>query len=156
MFQTQTDLLITVLAGVLGPLPAFPNAPKREWADAKAALALCGDVEPDLASAISSEDREALKSIVEQWSSGKRYLVSHDREILKQAMKAFRKRLKATLLDAESSLGGGAMTAGRKSSIVGIRPHERFPQHVWDELVRQKRLIAGRDGTYELAPEGGD
>ena len=42
-------------------------------------------------------------------------------ETLKSALKAFRKRLKVTRLDAESKLGGGRpTTAGRQSGIVAI------------------------------------
>ena len=38
--------------------------------------------------------------------------------VLKQAMKAFKKRLKLTRLDAESTLGGGPFSGGRSSGIV--------------------------------------
>ena len=40
-----------------------------------------------------------------------------------------------------------------QSAIVGVRPPDTYPQEVWDELVRQKRLIEGRDGVYEIPPE---
>ena len=68
---------------------------------------------------------------------------------LKQALKAFRKRLKLTRLDAESSLGGGPLS-GRKARIVAISPPNQFPQAVWDELVRQGKLKKAGNGTYEL------
>ena len=68
-------------------------------------------------------------------------------------MKAYRKSLKVTRLDAESSIGGGPMSSGRHSTILGIRPPDRYPRSVWDELVRQKRLLGGRHGLYELPPE---
>ena len=45
------------------------------------------------------------------------------------------------------------MSAGRQSSIVGVQPPDQYPQEVWAELARQKRLVAGRDGIYELPPE---
>jgi hypothetical protein len=72
-------------------------------------------------------------------------------EQLKQALKAFRKRLKLTRLDAESSLGGGPLSSGRDSGIIAITPPQQFPQAVWDELVRQGKLKPGGHGTYELA-----
>jgi len=40
------------------------------------------------------------------------------------------------------------------SDIVGIVPPERYPRAVWDHLVRQKRLLADGQGTYELPPGG--
>lgn len=70
-------------------------------------------------------------------------------EQLKQALKAFRKRLKLTRLDEESKLGGGHLT-GRHSNIVAITPPNQFPPAVWDELVRQGKLKKAGHGTYEL------
>ena len=69
---------------------------------------------------------------------------------LKSAFKAFKKRLKLLRLDAESSLGVGPLTGGRRSDIVAITPPDQFPQAVWDELVRQGRLKKANHGTYEL------
>jgi hypothetical protein len=74
-------------------------------------------------------------------------------EQLKQAFKAFRKRLKLTRLDAESNLGGGPLSSGRDSCIVAIAPPQQFPQGVWDELVRQGKLKPAGRGTYELNDE---
>jgi len=71
-------------------------------------------------------------------------------EQLKQALKAFRKRLKLTRLDAESNLGGGPLSSGRDSGIVAVAPPQQFPQAVWDELVRQGKLKPAGRGTYEL------
>jgi hypothetical protein len=72
---------------------------------------------------------------------------------LKMALKAFKKRLKLTRLDAESNIGGGPLSSGRDSGIVAIMPPNQFPQAVWDELVRQGKLKKAGRGTYELAPE---
>jgi hypothetical protein len=69
---------------------------------------------------------------------------------LKSAFKAFKKRLKLTRLDAESNIGGGPLSSGRKSDIVAIMPPNQFPQAVWDELVRQGKLKRAGGGTYEL------
>ena len=73
------------------------------------------------------------------------------KEELKAALKAFKKRLKLTRLDAESSLGGGPLSGGRRSEIVAITPPNDYPQAVWDELVRQGKLKKAGRGTYELA-----
>jgi hypothetical protein len=72
-------------------------------------------------------------------------------EQLKKAMKAFKKRLKLTRLDAESTLGGGPFSGGRDSGIVGIRPPNQYPQEVWDKLVEMGRLRRVEGGLYELA-----
>jgi hypothetical protein len=73
------------------------------------------------------------------------------REELKQALKAFKKRLKLTRLDAESNISGGPLSSGRDSGIVAIMPPNQFSQAVWDELVKQGKLKKAGHGTYELA-----
>jgi hypothetical protein len=72
---------------------------------------------------------------------------------LKAALKAFKKRLKLTRLDAESNLGGGPLSSGRGSGIVAIIPPNQYPPAVWDELVKQGRLKKVGGGTYELVEE---
>ena len=74
-----------------------------------------------------------------------------DPEELKRALKAFKKRLKLTRLDAESGLGGGKMTGGKSSGIVAITPPDQYPRAVWEELVRQGKLKSASHGMYELA-----
>jgi hypothetical protein len=70
-------------------------------------------------------------------------------EELKKALKAFRKRLKLTRLDAESSISGGPLSR-QKPSIVAIAPPSEFPQAVWDALVQQGKLRPAGRGLYEL------
>ncbi|TAJ11279.1 MAG: hypothetical protein EPO68_14645 [Planctomycetota bacterium] len=95
-----------------------------------------------------------MRALLAEWASGKRILPEQDREVLRRAMTAFRKTLKVTRLDSEGSfVGGGPLSSGRQSSIVGITPPDRYGRDVWDELVRQKRLLGGRHGVYELPPE---
>ena len=72
---------------------------------------------------------------------------------LKAALKAFRKRLKLTCLDDQSRVGVGPMSSGRQSSIVGITPPDKFPEAVWEELVRQGKLKSSGNGMYELVQQ---
>jgi|GEM_PF-1449130 len=67
----------------------------------------------------------------------------------KQALKAFKKRLKLAQLDDESSLGGGPLTGGNKG-LTAVTPPDRFSQAVWDELARQGRIKSAGHGLYEL------
>ena len=71
-------------------------------------------------------------------------------EELRKAMKAFKKRLKLSKLDAESGLGRGAMTGGNPSGIVSIVPPHQYPKAVWEELVRRGRLTYVGQGLYEI------
>jgi len=71
-------------------------------------------------------------------------------EELKQALKAFRKRLRLTRLDAESNLGVGPMSGGNSSGIVAITPPNQYPRTVWDELVKQGKLKHASHGMYAM------
>ena len=73
-------------------------------------------------------------------------------ELLKSAMKAFKKRLKLTALDDESRLGRGPFSGGA-TGVFAVRPPDQFPQEVWDELCRQGKLRSSGHGLYEL-PKG--
>ncbi len=64
-----------------------------------------------------------------------------DDATLKQALNAFKKRLKLTILDQESKLGAHKpMTGGHKSTGIGIMPPNQFPRAVWIELARQGKI----------------
>ncbi|MCF7954967.1 MAG: hypothetical protein K9M75_04105 [Phycisphaerae bacterium] len=70
-------------------------------------------------------------------------------EVLKRAMKAFKKRLKLTALDEDSRLGRGALSGGAQG-VCAIRPPNQFPPEVWQELQRQGKLRNSGHGLYEL------
>ena len=71
-------------------------------------------------------------------------------ELVKKAMRAFRKRLKLTKLNEESKLGRSPLTGGKKSTVVAIMAPYGYPKEVWDELVRQGKLKDVGRGFYEL------
>ncbi len=77
-----------------------------------------------------------------------------DKEELKRAMKAFKKRLKLARRDDESSSMHGAFSSGKKSGIVGITPPEGFPPEIWEALVAKGRMrrVPGtqRNPRYEI------
>jgi hypothetical protein len=72
---------------------------------------------------------------------------------LKLALKAFKKRLKLTRLDAESKIGVGPMSSGATWGIVAIMPPNQYPRAVWDELVRQGKLKNAGQGMYSLVEQ---
>jgi hypothetical protein len=74
-------------------------------------------------------------------------------DYLKKAFKTFKKRLRLTRLDAESTLGSGALSGGQKSGIIAIRPPGNFPQEVWDKLVEMGKLCTEGMGLYELVED---
>jgi hypothetical protein len=72
-------------------------------------------------------------------------------EVLKAALKAFKKRLKLTQLDDASRIGHGPMSSGSGSSIAGITPPDQYPREVWEELVKQGKLKRAGHGMYAPA-----
>ena len=72
---------------------------------------------------------------------------------LKQALKAFKKRLKLTRLDEESTIGGSPLSGGRDSGIIAIQPPNQYPREVWEKLVEQGRLRRAGSGMYELVQD---
>jgi hypothetical protein len=152
MFDPEKHLLSSVLASIASRLATSPADP-APWDEARAALGSARAEEPELAKLLDARDLAALRTTLDEWQAGKRLLPKRDREVLSRAMKAFRKSLKVTRLDAESSISGGPMSKGRESAIAGMRPPDRYPREVWEELARQKRLLSVGHGIYELPPE---
>ena len=70
-------------------------------------------------------------------------------EVLKRAMKAFKKRLKLTALDEDSRLGKGAFSGGSQG-VCAIQPPNQYPDEVWAELCRQGKLRHSGRGLYEM------
>jgi hypothetical protein len=71
-------------------------------------------------------------------------------EVLKAALKAFRKRLKLTELDDASRIGRGPLSSGQRSSVAAITPPDQYPRLVWEELVKQGKLKRATHGMYSL------
>ncbi|QQE13879.1 hypothetical protein JD969_05360 [Planctomycetota bacterium] len=61
--------------------------------------------------------------------------------MLKQAMRAFRRRLKLKL---------DAATSREAERIFAIQPPTTYPDYVWDELVTQGKLLREGKGFYRL------
>ena len=73
-----------------------------------------------------------------------------DPEVLRKAMKAFRRRMKLMRLDHESKLGVGPMSGGRKADFESIIPPHEFPDAVWRALAADGRLVSTGKGFYNL------
>lgn len=70
-------------------------------------------------------------------------------EELKAAFKAFKKRIKMTQLDSDSSFTKSPLSGG-KSQILGITPPNQYPKAVWDALAAEGKLKYVGQGMYEL------
>ena len=145
VFDPHTHLLCTLLA----PLAADPSG---DWAAARAALGAAGEAQGELLAIVEARDGAALATLMKGWDSGKVLRPVHDREVLKKAVKAFRKRLKLARLDEESKLSH-VFSKGERSGIAGVAPPDQFGPDVWAELVRAGRMLDVGHGVLELPPE---
>ena len=73
-----------------------------------------------------------------------------DDATLREAMKAFRKRLKLARLSDESSLKGRRLTSGKASQIDAIIPPTDFGADVWRTLVARGELVDTGNGMVAL------
>ena len=145
VFDPSTQLLCTLLA----PLAAGSST---DWATARAALDAAGEAQGELLAIVEARDAAGLAALLKAWDSGKTLRPVHDREVLKKAVKAFRKRLKLVRLDEESKLGH-VFSKGERSGITGVAPPDQFGPAVWAELVRTGRMLDVGHGVLELPPE---
>lgn len=72
-------------------------------------------------------------------------------EVQRAAMKVFRKRLRLARLDAESRLGVGPLSGGKRNEIDAIEAPREYPMRVWQALVAAGRLKYDGKGFYSLA-----
>lgn len=72
-----------------------------------------------------------------------------DKEELKRAFKAFKKRLKLYQADSGSSAPASHLSR-EKHTISAIAPPDQYPKEIWDELVAKGKLKDAGRGMYEL------
>ena len=72
---------------------------------------------------------------------------------LKAALKAFKKRLRLTRLDAESSIAGGPLSSGRGRASSPSCRRTSFRRKCGPQLVKQGKLKKAGGGMYELVGE---
>lgn len=152
--ETANRLLATRLAAIVEEVSATadPDAAEALWKGADRLLAeVEAEEEAELALPVWDRDLEAVRALMAAWASGAAPYSGHDKALLKRAFKAFKKRLKLARLDDESTAGANPLSAGRESSILGVRAPEQYPDEVWAVLVAQGKLTDAGGGIHELA-----
>ena len=71
-------------------------------------------------------------------------------EQMRDAMKAFRRRVKLTKLDHESKLGRSPLTSGKDADFDSIMPPREFPEDIWKVLVQRGELEQLGYGFYRI------
>ena len=108
---------------------------------------------------VANRDAAGLADLV-RWLHGEEIAVAAaetpsgpavDPEVMRAAMKVFRKRLRYARLDAESRLGVGPLSGGKRNEIDAIEAPREYPTAVWHALVAAGRLKYDGKGFYALA-----
>ena len=124
----------------------------RLWREAQDAAERAGEGDnADVVLPLLERSLPALRALLASWDTGRAGLPAWDQAVLKRAMNAFRRRLKLTRTDAESSSSRNPLSRGESSGITGVHPPEQYPPEIWAVLVAQGRLRRADDGTLELA-----
>ena len=76
-----------------------------------------------------------------------------EEEVLREAMKAYRKRMKLMRLDHESKLGRSPLSTGKGADFESILPPEQYGPEVWQVLASRGQLEATGHGFYKLPTE---
>jgi hypothetical protein len=71
-------------------------------------------------------------------------------EVLRDAMRAFRKRVKLTKLDHESKLARSPLSSGKSADFEAILPPNQFPSEVWWALAARGDLESTGGGFYRV------
>ncbi|MEY4118545.1 MAG: hypothetical protein RLZZ116_1873 [Planctomycetota bacterium] len=144
-------------AGVVAAADAASAGP--QWG-AMHKLLLKAKVDPNaIMRLVASRDAAGLSDLV-RWLHGEevaeavveaRTGPTVDPEAMRSAMKVFRKRLRLARLDAESRLGVGPLSGGKRNEIDAIEAPREYPTAVWHALVAAGRLRYDGKGFYSLA-----
>ena len=150
---TQLDELMAAIRGYDDPRRAG-----TEWKQVYRTLQKIDLPSGRVASVVGMRDVDQLAVLIEELRAPEAPVEATGDDVpdvatCKRALRAFRKRLKLTVLDDESKLGRSPLTKGAGSSPAAITPPVDWPNSVWQELVRQGKLRYIGRGFYELAKQ---
>jgi hypothetical protein len=166
MSKQPRDLpsILTELSGLITRIQeGDPGSVGPLWGQTHKLLLKTGADPGDIAGIVMRRDLEVLRKLLHGLKGGEREAPADSAEtppasdispeVLKRAMRAFRKRLKLTRLDHESRLGRNPLTSGRKAAIDAILPPHEFTPEVWEALVAEGQLRSMGQGFYMIVDE---
>jgi hypothetical protein len=153
MTDPTTVTALEELAATIGGYDD-PRRASAEWKQVHKLLDKAGVPSGRATHVVGMRDLAALNEIIEQLRAptgpADQPGEAPSDETLKKALKAFRKRLKLTVLDEESKLGHSPLSKGTDASNPSMVPPREWPDAVWRELARQGKLRDVGHGFYEL------
>jgi hypothetical protein len=151
--EVENWLLSTRLRTAAERLAAGADGAEADaiWREAFRSVEAAGaDEVEDVALPVMEKSLPDLQALLARWDAGKAPLPEWDKEVLKRAMKAWKRRLEITRGDDEITGGRNPLSRGASSSITGVKGPERYPPDVWALLVKQGKLRDAGHGLLEL------
>ncbi len=150
--MAELDELKVAIAGYSDPRRA-----SVEWKQVFKLLQKTDLPSPRVTHVVGMRDMDELAKLIEQLR-GSDSQEPADMDVpsqtdCKRALQAFRKRLKLTMLDEESTLGRSQLTKGHSDGLDAMVPPAGWPDSVWQELVRQGKLRYIGNGFYKQAKQ---
>jgi len=107
---------------------------------------------------IMHKDVEELSNVVSQLKDGTDVKIDEEivilpeleHEIVIEALRVFRKRIKFMKLDHASKLGVGPLTGGKELKFDSVMAPHEFPMEIWKALARDGHLIDDGGGFFRI------
>ena len=152
------DALSNEARTLLGQMEPDEAGPR--WGELQRLLVKAKADPNEVASAIAGRDLSAIEHLInvlqgleEAEEPLEETLPDFPHDVLRDAMKAFRKRFKLMRLDHESKLGRSPLSTGKDAAFESILPPEQFPPDVWRVLVAKGELESTGRGFYKIPTE---
>ncbi len=131
-----------------------------EWGVMQRLLAKAGAESSTIARAVATRDLELIDRLIAkirdpeldidppEAPTGETPEIPED--VLRDAMRAYRKRVKLTRLDHESKLARSPLSSGKDADFDAIIPPNQFPPEVWRALADRGELESTGQGFYKV------
>lgn len=126
------------------------------WATIARLLPRSTTEQEEAARIVRDQDAEALAALIDRIDSpppAPKPAGEATAKEKKDAMHAFRKRLKLARLNDESKLGGRYTSGGKTSKIDSVEPPNEYPRRVWQALAAEGKLVDTGKGFYADAED---
>lgn len=131
-----------------------------EWGVIQRLLVKAGSDTSNVARAVASRDLDLIDHLIAKIKDPSLEMPTEapddaddpdvPEEVLRDAMRAYRKRVKLTKLDHESKLARSPLSSGKDADFDAIIPPNQFPPEVWRALARRGELESTGQGFYKI------
>lgn len=150
VLRQAEEIRTTLSAEKLGP----------EWGAIQRLLVKAGADVSNVGRAVATRDLDLIDHLIAKMRDPELELPSEEpqvddgveipEDVLRDAMRAYRKRVKLTKLDHESKLARSPLSSGKDADFDAIIPPNQYPPEVWRALVKRGELESTGQGFYKI------